>query len=117
MRKQMHRNLQIVHAALEWPDKELITSVEEEFPDAGVANVEQARVRVAFVEPGQILTSFKTLSQQFRLEGLMSQFWLKKGLMSQLWLRMGKKFQGFGGAENGYPLEGRYDLRSPHPRY
>lgn len=45
MRKQLRKNLQIAHAVLEWPDKELLASVEEEFPDAGVASVEEARVR------------------------------------------------------------------------
>ena len=35
--------MQIVQA-LEWPDRELISKVEEEFPDAGVASVEEARV-------------------------------------------------------------------------
>ena len=43
-RQQLRKNLQVVHA-LEWPDRELISKVEEEFPDAGVASVEEARVR------------------------------------------------------------------------
>ena len=30
--------------ALEWPDQELLDSVQEDFPDAGVADAEQARV-------------------------------------------------------------------------
>jgi len=34
--------MHVVHA-LEWPDRELIQYVEEEFPEAGVANVEEAR--------------------------------------------------------------------------
>ena len=37
------RHLQRVQA-IEWPDKELLDSVEENFPDAGVADAEEARV-------------------------------------------------------------------------
>jgi len=50
MRKQLRKNLQTVHAVLEWPDKKLLASVEEEFPDAGVAGVEEARVRTESVK-------------------------------------------------------------------
>lgn len=39
---QSRRNLLTTHA-LEWPDQELINSVEENFPDAGVADPEEAR--------------------------------------------------------------------------
>ena len=31
----------------EWPDKEFIASVEEAFPDQGIANVEEARVHAS----------------------------------------------------------------------
>lgn len=31
--------------ALEWPDQELLNTVQENFPDAGVADAEEARVR------------------------------------------------------------------------
>jgi len=42
--------MHVVHA-LEWPDRELIQYVEEEFPEAGVANVEEARVRIPILKP------------------------------------------------------------------
>ena len=45
-RQQLRKSLQVVHA-LEWPDEQLIQQVAEEFPEAGVANVEEARVSVA----------------------------------------------------------------------
>ena len=32
----------------EWPDPEFVKEVEEAFPDQGIANVEEARVSVAF---------------------------------------------------------------------
>ena len=32
--------------AVEWPDQELLDSVQENFPDAGVADAEEARVRL-----------------------------------------------------------------------
>ena len=38
------RNLLRVQA-VEWPDQELLDAVEENFPDAGVADAEEARVR------------------------------------------------------------------------
>lgn len=41
-----HARSVAVHAMIrEWPDKEFIAATLQDFPDAGVANVEQARVR------------------------------------------------------------------------
>ena len=34
--------------AVEWPDQELLDAVEESFPDAGVADAEEARVSASF---------------------------------------------------------------------
>ena len=43
-KSQTHRRNLLRVQAIEWPDKELLDSVQENFPDAGVADAEEARV-------------------------------------------------------------------------